>query len=100
MRAGEHVGAQRLAGLPGGLAANAGGARGPGSAAIGRVVGIAGDNAHALQRHAERGGRDLRNDGFRALTLLGHAGLANDRALRIELMVTPSWADIFAPPMP
>src|SRR6266851_1736992 len=41
-RAGEHVGAQRLAGLPGGFAADAGGARRPGAAAVGRVVGVAG----------------------------------------------------------
>ena len=51
----EHVGAQRLAGLPARLAADAGRARRPGAAAVGRVVGVAGDDAHALDRHAERG---------------------------------------------
>src|SRR5262249_14078413 len=83
--ASEYVGAQRLAGLPGGFPADAGRARGPGAAAVGRVVGVAGDDAHALDRHAERGGRDLREDGLGALALLGDAALADDRALRVEL---------------
>ena len=43
-----------LAGLQRRLAADAGAARGPGAAAVRRVVGVAGDDAHALDRHAER----------------------------------------------
>ncbi len=45
---GEHVLAQRLAGLPRGFAADAGGARRPGAAAIGRVVGVAHDRRARL----------------------------------------------------
>ena len=81
---GQHVGAQRLAGLPGRFAADAGGARGPGAAAIGRVVGIAGDDAHALDRHAERGGDTLRQHRFGALALFGNAGMHEHGAGRIE----------------
>src|SRR5262249_57471144 len=51
--AGEHVGPRRLAGLPGGSPADAGSAGGPGAAAIGRMVGVAGDDAHPFDRHAE-----------------------------------------------
>src|SRR5215510_2543733 len=83
--AGEHVRAQRLAGLPGGFAADAGGARGPGAAAIGRVVGVAGDNPHLFDRHTESGSRNLRDHGLGTLALLGDSGLADDRALRVEL---------------
>ena len=49
----EHVHAQRLAGLPRRFAADAGRARGPGAAAIGRVVGVAGDR-RARARSARR----------------------------------------------
>ena len=80
----QHVAAQRLAGLPGGFAADAGGARGPGAAAIGRVVGVAHDDAHALDRHAEAGGDALRDHGLGALALLGDAGVAEDRAGGVE----------------
>ena len=76
--------AQRLAGLPGGFAADAGRARGPGAAAVGRVVGVADDDAHALDRHAERRRDALRDHGFGALALLGDAGVAEDRAGRVE----------------
>ena len=82
---GEHVAAQRLAGLPGRFAADAGRARGPGAAAIGRVVGVAGDHAHLVDGDAERGGDALRDHGFGALALLGDAGRHDDRALRVEL---------------
>src|SRR3989442_859242 len=81
---GSPFGGAGLAGLHARLAADAGRARGPGAAAIGRVVGVAGDDAHALDRYAERGGRDLGNDRFGALALLGDPGLADDRALGVE----------------
>ena len=81
----EHIGAQRLAGLPGCFAANAGGARGPGAAAVGRIVGVAGDDAHLVHRHAERRGNALRHDRLGALALLGDAGVHDDCALGIEL---------------
>ena len=45
----QHVGAQRLAGLPRRFAADAGRARRPGAAAVGRVVGVAHDDAHACR---------------------------------------------------
>ena len=63
-----------------GLAADAGAARGPGAAAIGRVVGIAEDDADALHRDAEHAADDLRGERFRALPLFGDAGLADHRA--------------------
>jgi hypothetical protein len=76
--------AQGLAGLERRLAADAGGARRPGAAAVGRDIGVAEDDAHALERHAE-GGRDhLRDDGLGALALLGDARLADDRPGRVE----------------
>ena len=81
----EHVVAQRLAGLPRRLAADAGGARRPGAAAVRRVVGIASDDAHPLNRHAERRGDDLRKNGLGALPLFGDAGLADHGAGSIEL---------------
>ena len=80
----EHVLAQRLAGLQRRLAADAGGARRPGAAAVGRVVGVAGDDANALDRHAEGGRDDLRGDRLGALALLGDARLADDRAGGVE----------------
>ena len=67
-----------------GLAADAGATRGPGAAAIGRVVGIAQDDADAVHRNAEHAADDLRGERFRALPLLGDAGLADHRALRVE----------------
>ena len=76
----EDVLAQDLCGLQRRLAADAGAARGPGAAAIGRVVGIAEDDAHALHRNAEHAADDLRGQRFRALPLLGDAGLADHRA--------------------
>ena len=81
---GQHVGAQRLAGLPGRFAADAGGARGPGAAAIGRIVGVAGDDAHALDRHAEGGRHALRQHRFGALALFGHAGMHEHGAGGVE----------------
>ena len=50
-----------------------------------------------LDRHPEGRGRNLRDHRLGPLALLGDAGLADDRALRVEPMVTPSWAEIFAP---
>src|SRR5262249_45100738 len=83
-RGGQHIPAQRLAGLPGGFAADASGARGPGAATVGHVIGIAGDDAHARNRNPERRGNALRDHSLGALSLFGDAGRAEDRAGRIE----------------
>ena len=80
----EDVPAQNLRRLECGLAADAGAARGPGAAAIGRIVGIAENDADALHRNAEHAADDLRGERFRALPLLGDAGLADHRALRVQ----------------
>src|SRR6185503_19596204 len=80
----QHVLAQRLAGLPGRFAADAGRARRPGAAAVGRVVGVAHDDAHAIHRHAEARRDALRDHRFRALALLADAGVAEDRAGGVE----------------
>ena len=66
------------------LAADPGAARCPGAAAIGRVVGIAEDDADALHRDAEHAADDLRGERFRALPLLGDAGLADHRTGGVE----------------
>jgi hypothetical protein len=55
------------------LAADAGAAAGPGAAAIGRRLGVAGDDLHLGDRHADAMGDDLREDGLRALALFGDA---------------------------
>ena len=80
----ENVLAQDLRRLKRGLAADAGAARGPGAAAIGRVVGIAENDADAIHRDAEHAADDLGGERFRALPLLGDAGLADHRALRVQ----------------
>ena len=66
------------------LAADRHRARAVGAAAVGNGVGIAGDHAHALHRHAERRGRDLAHHGIGALALLGHADRADDAAVGLE----------------
>ena len=76
--------AQDLGRLQRGLAADAGAARRPGAAAIGRVVGIAENDADAVHRNAEHAADDLRGERFRALPLLGDAGLADHRALGVQ----------------
>src|SRR5258707_13829344 len=83
-RSGGSVGPPRLAGLRGAFPADAGRARGPGAATVRCVVGVAGDDPHALDRHAESGGCDLCEHGLGALALLGDAALADHRALRGE----------------
>src|SRR4249919_3633455 len=81
----EDIAAQRFAGLPSGFAANPGRARGPGPAAIGCVVSVAGNYPDFFQRYAERGRDALRDNGFGALPLLGDARVHNDRTLGVEL---------------
>src|SRR6185369_2201916 len=71
-------------GLPRRFAADAGGARRPGAAAVGRVVGVAHDDADAIHRHAEARRDALRDHRLRALALLGHTGVAEDRAGGVE----------------
>src|SRR6202020_3677151 len=73
-----------LSGLKRRFAADAGATRGPGAAAIGRLVGIAEDDADLLHRYAEHAAEDLRRQRLRALPLFGDAGLDEPRALRIE----------------
>jgi hypothetical protein len=80
----EHVRPQRLAGLPGGLAADAGRARCPGAASVRHIIRVARDDAHLLERHTERCGDALRDHGLGALALLGDAARDEDRAGRIE----------------
>ena len=75
---------QDLGGLKRRLAADAGAARSPGAAAIGRLVGVAEDDAHLFHGHTEHAADDLRRERLRALPLFGDAGLADHRALRIE----------------
>ena len=70
----EDLGAQRLPRLGDGLAADPGGAGRPGAAAIGRVLGIAGDHPHPVDGNPHRGRRDLGGDGLHALALFGGAG--------------------------
>src|ERR1019366_7840415 len=60
-------------------------ARGPGAAAIRRVVGVASDDARLVDGDAKRAGDALRQHGFRALALLGDAAVHDERALRVEL---------------
>src|SRR5262249_52959156 len=75
----------RAARLEGGLPADAGPARGPRAAAVGRDQGIAGEDAHVLHRHPD-GARDhLRDHGVRALPLLRHPGEAGGLARWLEL---------------
>ena len=76
--------AQRLAGLQHRFAADAGAARGPGAAAIRRDIGVAGDDADLVHRHADRVGGDLRKDCFIALALLADADQHSDAAGRLE----------------
>ena len=80
----QDVAAQHLGGLQGGFAADPGAARGPGAAAIGRVVGIAENDADPLHRDAEHAADDLRGQRFRALPLLADAGLADHRSRGIQ----------------
>ena len=81
---GEDVFAQHEPGLQHRLAADAGAARGPGAAAVGRGVGVTGDHAHAVDADTDRIGRDLREDGLGALALLAHAGHHRDHAAGLE----------------
>src|SRR6516164_5100791 len=81
----KYLGAQLVRGLKYRLAADRGRARGIGTAAIGRRIGVPGDHAHLLDRHAEHAGRDLAHDGVHALALLGDADRADDAAARLEL---------------
>src|SRR5439155_11759035 len=80
----EDVLAQDFYGLQGRLAADAGAARGPGSAAIGRVIGISQDNTNPVHRYAEHAADDLRGQRFRTLPLLGDTGVADYRSLRVQ----------------
>jgi len=60
-------------------------ARGPGAAAIGDFVRVAGEHLHAAHLDAERGRGDLRHDGLRSLSLLGDAGRGDDGPARVQL---------------
>ena len=80
----ENIPAQHLCGLKRRLAADAGAARGPGAAAIGRVVGIAENNADTLHRNAKDAADNLRRERFGSLPLLGNAGLADHRTLGVQ----------------
>ena len=75
----EHAaGAQRR------LAADGRAARGPCAAAIGRDRAVAAGNADQVDRYADAVGDDLRDARQRALTLVGEAGDAADRARRLK----------------
>ncbi len=85
-RAGHHQDLllQRDGGLQRRLAADTRAAAGPGAAAIGRGLGVAGDDLHAFERHADAVGHDLAQDAFRPLPLLRHAGQHDDGAVGIH----------------
>jgi hypothetical protein len=91
---------QRDGGLQRRLTADAGAAARPGAAAIGRRQGVAGDDAHALDRHADAVRHDLRQDGLRPLPLLRHAGQHDDRAVRVHPHRRAILRRDAAPPMP
>ncbi len=81
----EDVLLQREPGQQHRLAADPGRARGPGAAAVGHLVGVAGEHFHAAHLDADGGRRDLRHNGVGALTLLGDAGRGDDRAVGVQL---------------
>ncbi len=80
----QDIAAKNLGGLQRRLAADSGAARGPGAAAIGRVVGVAQNDPDARHRNPEHAADDLGGQGFRALPLLADAGLADHRPGCIE----------------
>ena len=75
----QNIFAQYLGRLQRGLAANSSAARCPGAAAVGRIIGIAKNDANALHGNPEHAADDLCRERFRALPLLGDAGLADYR---------------------
>ena len=83
-RDGKDIVAQNLGRLQRGLAADAGAARGPGAAAIGRGVGVAEHDANPVHRDAEHAADDLGRQRFRSLALFGDAGMRDHRPARIE----------------
>ena len=77
-------GAQGVAGHLGGLAGDEGLARGRGLAAVGRQVGVGGQEVEPVERHAQRVGGDLRDDGVGALADIDRALVQGDAAVRLE----------------
>ena len=75
---------QRDGRLQRGLPTDASATAGPGAATIRRGLGIAGDDLHPLQRHADTMRHDLAQDALGPLPLLGHAGHDDNGAVRIH----------------
>ena len=80
----EDVRAQRPSRLQHRLAADAGAARGPGAAAVGRHPGVTGDHPDFVDGDADCARGDLRERPFGALPLLADARQAGHHAGRIE----------------
>ncbi len=80
----QNIRAQRPPGLQRCLAGDTGTARRPRTAAVGRGVGVAGDDADFPNRHADGARRDLRDHRLGALALLGDASCTGDPAGRIH----------------
>jgi hypothetical protein len=81
----ENVGAEGLARLEGRLAPDAGAARGPGPAPIGRDHGVPCQHADVFHGNSDGARHHLGDHGVRALPLLRHARHASELARRLEL---------------
>ena len=91
---------QLARGLQGGLAADPGAAAGPGRAARGRRLGIAGQHPDAVAVEPHALGDDLADDRLAALALFGDADGAGHVARGRQLEDAPSCAEMRAPPTP